>query len=303
MTVNIDPSEVRGGASPAPSFARARLRLPLRTMLIGGLGGAGLIAFTVGAFSFFSTLADPRARLPKPVQSAASMPDLKDGLPALVDSNGPAKATTFNLPRPTATEPVEASQPIVQKAAVADPAPEPAKEAVAAAPAAKPEAVASAAAFDPQAPALRTGPTPPQIQNAATVPATRTAAIVAPPVRTVATIAPARAETVKAKPVQAASIAPVASPSHEPEAQAEPTSTATVTSPPPAHRAVAAKPTVQKAAARKATAKTASAEPDDAPAATPAAASSDDSDIPGARQFRAGVKAITGIFGGDTKED
>ncbi|GJD67346.1 hypothetical protein [Methylobacterium gnaphalii] len=288
MTVNIDPSEVRARTSAMPVAAKARRRLPLRAMLIGGLGGAGLIAFTVGAFSFFSTLADPRIRISRPMPVAALMPDLKDGLPELVE--GPVqKSATFNLPRPETAEPAPAQPAPVEQAATP--------------PAAEPAPVEHAA-FDPQAPALRSGTTPPPIQNAPTVPATRTVAVVAPPARPAATIPPARTETVKAKPVQANAVAAVA-PSREAEPLVEPASTATVSSPAavqPPRKPVAAKPAVQKTAARKTPAAKTVADAEPAAAGTPAATASDDSDIPGAQQLRAGVKAITGLFGGDKDE-
>lgn len=290
MTVNIDPSEVRNATSTPQPTAQPRLRRPTRAVLIGGLGGAGLLAFSVGAFSFFSTLADPRARTPRPMQAAASMPDLKDGMPTLV--NGEAvptpKAATLNLPRPIVVEPAAAQPAPVVKTAVATPIADPAP-------------VARTAASEPQAPALRSSPTPPPIQNAATLPETRTVTTAAPPARTVATIAPARTETVKAKPVQASAVAP----SETREPVKEPTSTATATARPP-RTPVAVKPPVQKTAARKTPGtKTVADASDPAPAAasTSTSAASDESDIPGARQFRAGVKAIGGLFGGDGKDD
>lgn len=293
MAVSIDQSEVRNRSSITSPLQKRRARFPLRAVLIGGVGGAALLAFSVAAFSFFSDLADPRTRAPRFAPAAASMPDLKDGLPALV-SGEPAgaapRAATLNLPRPNAAEPPPAAVQPAALPGVAEPAP------------------SDTGASEAEALPLRTGVNPPPIQNAATLPETETTTVVKP-VRTVATIAPDRAETVKAKPVPASSVA--ALPRTAPDPTQEPTSTATAVAAPVAattRKPVAAKPSVQKNAARKAgPSKTVAdaSEPapvEAAPASPATSAASDEPEIPGARQLREGLKAIGGIFGG-SKDD
>ncbi|MER2248984.1 hypothetical protein ABS772_03545, partial [Methylorubrum podarium] len=109
MSVAIHPSETR----PSEARAQARFRLPVVAGVAGG--GVALLAFAVGAFSFFSDLADPRTRPARIAPVASQWPDLKDGVPAL------APATAGALP-----EPRRASLPAVPAAEPAPPAPSPA---------------------------------------------------------------------------------------------------------------------------------------------------------------------------------
>lgn len=158
MSVTIHPSQTR----PAESRAPARRRLPV---ILGAAGGsAALLVFAVGAFAFFSNLADPRSRPARITPVASQWPDLKDGVPALAPASiGLPEARRANLP---AAEP------------------------------------AAAAAKAPEvAPPARANL---QIEPAPTVPAaTRTAAALAPAKVTVP-LPPSRSEMVQAKTEQPA---------------------------------------------------------------------------------------------------
>lgn len=285
MTVSIAPSEVRSRSSVETSSVKTRgIRLPLRTILIAGIGGAGLTAFSICAFSFFSDLADPRARMPRVAPIAAKMPDLKDGIPALSPESAPSeppRAANLNLPRPSAPAPT-APEPI---------APSPAP--------------AMAAASEPAAPRSRTGPASKAailpIQNVTTLAVARTAAVIAPP-RVAATLAPARDETVRAKvgqPSSFVSLAPQADVQRVPQAVSEPAPERTEAS-----AAQKRKPAPAKVAARKPAAKPVAdaSEASPGPAAPAAPSASDDNEIlgmpiPGGRQIRAGFKGIKAMFG------
>ncbi|EHP89751.1 hypothetical protein MetexDRAFT_5355, partial [Methylorubrum extorquens DSM 13060] len=98
MSVTIHPSQTR----PAESRAPARRRLPV---ILGAAGGsAALLVFAVGAFAFFSDLADPRSRPARIAPVASQWPDLKDGVPALAPASvGLPEARRASLP---AAEPV-----------------------------------------------------------------------------------------------------------------------------------------------------------------------------------------------------
>lgn len=167
MSVTIHPSQTR----PAESRAPARRRLPV---ILGAAGGsAALLVFAVGAFAFFSDLADPRSRPARIAPVASQWPDLKDGVPALAPASvGLPEARRASLP---AAEPVA-------PAAAPPPAP-----VVAAAPEIAPPARANL-----------------PIEPAPTVPAaSRTAAALAPAKVTVP-LPPSRSEMVQAKTEQPA---------------------------------------------------------------------------------------------------
>ncbi|WP_253389610.1 hypothetical protein [Methylorubrum extorquens] len=167
MSVTIHPSQTR----PAESRAPARRRLPV---ILGAAGGsAALLVFAVGAFAFFSDLADPRSRPARIAPVASQWPDLKDGVPALAPaSNGLPEARRASLP---AAEPV--------------------------APAASPPPAPVAAAAPEIAPPARANL---PIEPAPTVPAAaRTAAALAPAKVTVP-LPPSRSEMVQAKTEQPA---------------------------------------------------------------------------------------------------
>lgn len=158
MSVTIHPSQTR----PAESRAPARRRLPV---ILGAAGGsAALLVFAVGAFAFFSNLADPRSRPARITPVASQWPDLKDGVPALAPASiGLPEARRASLP-------------------AAEPAP-------------------AAAATPEVAPPARANL---QIEPAPTVPAaTRTAAALAPAKVTVP-LPPSRSEMVQAKTEQPA---------------------------------------------------------------------------------------------------
>ncbi|MEG9504537.1 MAG: hypothetical protein MIN69_22220, partial [Methylorubrum extorquens] len=167
MSVTIHPSQTR----PAESRAPARRRLPV---ILGAAGGsAALLVFAVGAFAFFSDLADPRSRPARIAPVASQWPDLKDGVPALAPASvGLPEARRASLP---AAEPV---------ATAAAPSPAP----------------VAAAAPEIAPPARATLP----IEPAPTVPAAaRTAAALAPAKVTVP-LPPSRSEMVQAKTEQPA---------------------------------------------------------------------------------------------------
>ncbi len=298
MSVAIHPSETRPNPVP-PRAGRARPPWRLAAGIV--LGGAALAGFTAGAFSFFSGLADPRAR-PVPVASVASQwPDLKDGVPALAE--GPAAAPT-RLSLPPALPPAEPPQraeaaPVPVQAAKA----EPARAEIAKPPARietpepKAEPVRAAASGRPNLP----------IEPASTLAPTRTAAAVVP-AKVAAPLAPARTETVRAKAEQPARFVSLPA---KPEATKPEPSKAEVrkaeSRKPEAPKAEAkATPRPDKAekteAARKTAARTRVTTAEAAPAApapAPSAATDDEPEllglkIPGGRQLRDGWNATVG---------
>jgi len=275
MTVAIHPTEAR----PHPTEARPASRS--RGVLFAGFGLLALGAFAAGSFSFFSTLADPRAK-PRSSLAAASWPELKDGVPALAET-APAGVPVQNLPRqrPSESERV-ANGPAVPVAPVASPA-EPIR-AQAARPAPEPAPALAPVAQAPALPARETKRTPP-IENAATVAVTSKAVpLVAP--RAVTAIAPARAETVKAKPAQPSRFVSLPSEGGRAEAPTQ--------KPKPAAKVAApAKPQAPKLVA------------DAQPAPAVPSAAPDEPEvmgvkIPGGRQIRDGFKAVGSLFGGES---
>ena len=297
MSVAIHPSETRRGGSK--DSARPRMR----TIAAIGGGGVAVLAFAAGAFTFFSDLADPRARPVRnaPVAPLASQwPDLKDGVPALATASAepPPELRRASLP---------AAEPSPPPAAIAAPAPVQAASVQAASVQAAPAAV-------PPVPARAALP----IEPVQTVPpAARTTASVSP-AKVAVPLPPTRSETVRAKAEQPAKF--VSLPATKPE------TARTEASKPERGRAEASKPEAGKSeagkseaikaeAARKTVApararapetkptQTASAQ---APAASPPAAreASDEPEllgvkIPGGRQIRDGWDAaVSGLLGG-----
>lgn len=228
MTVSIDPSDVRQHAT-----VKVRKTSKLRILVGAGLGSVALAAFTVGAFSFFSGLADPRARNTRPAP-VASMPDLKDGLPELrqADATAPS-APVLNLPKPPAAVATAAEAPIEPATLRSD---ADATGSVAKPPAAKQSALTKAV---------------PQIENAPVVTAEPNPSPV---------IAPSKAETVQAKPVETRAVAAIVAPPAKPE------TTEDVAPPAQPQASAPAKP-AEKAAESK---KPAKAAPPKAAAAKPA---------------------------------
>ena len=299
-----------------------------------GLGAAAFAAFTYGAFSFFSDLADPRARAPRPAPMASAWPDLKDGVPALarpVETKPPALVTAAAEtpspvesfpPAPPPAAPAPAAAPNI--AASLEPAPAMAPElkpAVEPAPVAPAQAESSPAPVAPAQAESSPAPTPPlrgnrpdlPIVTVATVGAARILTPIEPP-RPIAAILPAKAETVRAKPVPTTfvslpsdaeatpapqTVAAAAEPAPAPMASGESKPAASPAAKPrkPALSRAAAKPT--RTAAREAEPQAAEAAAAPAPAPK---AESDDSGafdaIPGGREIRHGVKAIGDLFTG-----
>ncbi|WP_342150551.1 hypothetical protein [Methylorubrum sp. SB2] len=283
MSVAIHPSETRPNAGP-PRAGRPRLRLAAGIVL----GGTALAGFTVGAFSFFSGLADPRVRPVAVAPVASQWPDLKDGVPALAE--GPAPAPT-RLSLPPAEPPTQRAEmpaaPI--QAAKAPPAQveparaETAKPAVAKVEAPKPEPKAEpvrAASGRPNLP----------IEPASTLAPARTAAAVVP-AKVAAPLAPARTETVRAKAEQPARFVSLPAKPETPKPQT-----------PKAEAKATPRPDkAEKEAARKPAARTRVTTAEATPAApAPAAAVADDEPellgmkIPGGRQLRDGWNATVG---------
>lgn len=226
MTVTIDPSDMRPSGQRQPKQAR----VALRQVLLAGIGACALAAFTAGAFSFFSSLADPRAKTARPIPVASAWPDLKDGVPALSSRPGGGSAevatkTVLNLPRPdeagaqrgvasgsdvplrdTSQDQAEYAPPAAADARpdITKPAPStaaPSTDAAAPPQLVTPDAVASLDAAGPaQKPAsAASGRTPPPIENAELVTSEiKTAAVIAP-ARVAPAIAPSRSESVRAK--------------------------------------------------------------------------------------------------------
>ncbi|MFG5119145.1 hypothetical protein [Methylorubrum sp. POS3] len=315
MSVAIHPSETRPNPVP-PRSGRARSRLFLAAGIL--LGGTALAGFTAGAFSFFSGLADPRARPAQVAPVASQWPDLKDGVPALAEGPG-AEPTRLSLPpaeppaaRANAAPAAPMPERIVAKAepiASAPPQPsrsEPAGAAIAKAETARPETARPEAAkpeiaksemsqplAEPARSSAASGRTNLPIEPVQALAApTRAAAPVAPP-RTAATLAPARSETVRAKAEQPARFVSL------PASKAD----SAKATPKPEPKAEATRKPVAPARTRVTSADAASpAAPAAAPAPTPAV---DDEPellgvkIPGGRQIRDGWKATVGGLIGD----
>lgn len=185
MSVAIHPSETRRTEGQAPS----RLRLPV---LVGAAGGSvALLAFAVGAFSFFSDLADPRSRPVRIAPVASQWPDLKDGVPALAPSSaGPPNETrreTRQASLPAAEPAISAAMPAAMPAAL---------------PVTLPTAQVQAAAPESPPPAPARAPLP--IEPAATVPAAARTAATVTPTKVAVPLPPSRSETVRAKTEQPA---------------------------------------------------------------------------------------------------
>ena len=282
MSVAIHPSETR----PSEARAQARFRLPVVAGVAGG--GVALLAFAVGAFSFFSDLADPRTRPARIAPVASQWPDLKDGVPAL------APATAGALP-----EPRRASLPAVPAAEPAPPAPSPA-------PVAAKEQAAAPVQIAASPPPPARPPLP--IEPAPTVPpASRTAAAVAPAKVTVP-LPPSRSETVRAKTEQPARFVSLPA-TAKPEAKVETkldakaktekdkTEKAEIVKSDPARKAASA------ARSRPADARPTQTASAQVPAARPAQDAADEPEllgvkIPGGRQIREGWDAaVNGLLG------
>ena len=273
MSVTIHPSQTR----PAESKAPARRRLPLILGAAGG--GTALLVFAVGAFAFFSDLADPRSRPARIAPVASQWPDLKDGVPALA----PAAS---GLP-----EGRRASLPITEPAA----------------PAAPPPAPMASAAPEIAPPARANLP----IEPAPTVPAAaRTAAALAPAKVTVP-LPPSRSEMVQAKTEQPARFVSLPAKTKpeitKTEAKAEAraktdSAKAEIAKAEPAKADLGRKPApvVRDRATEARPTQTASAQ---APAARPAQDAAEEPEllgvkIPGGRQIRDGWDAaVSGLLG------
>lgn len=285
MTVTIDPSEIR----PGPVALTRRPTLPVRTILLTAGGGLGLVAFTFGAFSFFSGLADPRARTIRPMPFAASLPDLKDGVPALVPSAATGQTAKREASVVSPTPAPEREE--VGLRAEAQPTPRaPLQVASAEPPAAVSDATGSVAPRG-AATVAKIRPAPP-IENAAVVAADRTSVPLVAPARIAGPLAPAKAETVRARTAEPRAFASLPSEPTKPE-PTKPESAKPVAAgkPKPAHaRATAAKPVAE-----------ASAQPQPMAQAKPVSDASDDPEVMGVkiwggREIRNGIKAV---FGGD----
>ncbi|WP_353612440.1 hypothetical protein [Methylobacterium sp. Leaf456] len=292
MSVAIHPSETRPNQAP-PRAGRARPRLRLAAGIV--LGGTALAGFTVGAFSFFSSLADPRVRPVAVAPVASQWPDLKDGVPALAE--GPAAAPT-RLSLPPAEPPTQRTEMPVAPIQAAKAVPvkaEPARAEIV-----KP-AVAKIETPEPRAEPVRAAasgrPNLP-IEPASTLAPARTAAPVVP-AKVAAPLAPARTETVRAKAEQPARFVslPAKPETPKPEARKPEAPKAEAKATPRSDKAEKAE-AARKQVARPRVA-TAEATPA-APASAPAAAVTDDEPellgmkIPGGRQLRDGWNATVG---------
>ena len=315
MSVAIHPSEARRSGSR--DSARPRMR---NLALIGG--SVALLAFTAGAFSFFSDLADPRARPARsaPVVPLASQwPDLRDGVPALAEApaGAPQELRRASLrvavpaalpsPDPVAPAPVQASPTVVPAA--------PARAALPLEPAQTlPPAARTAAAVTPAKVAVPLPPTRSETVRAKTEQPAKFVSL------------PAKPETPKpetaTKPETAAK--PQAKADHAPSGTARAAATKAEASKAEASKSERAKAEAAKAEAAKAEAarrtvsparartpetkptRTASAQAPAEPAANPPAAreASDEPEllgvkIPGGRQIREGWDAaVNGLLGG-----
>ncbi|WP_147016580.1 hypothetical protein [Methylorubrum extorquens] len=275
MSVTIHPSQTR----PAESRAPARRRLPV---ILGAAGGsAALLVFAVGAFAFFSDLADPRSRPARIAPVASQWPDLKDGVPALAPASiGLPEARRASLPVAEPVAPAAAPSPAPVAAAAPEIAP-PARANLPIEPAPTvPAAARTAAAL---APAKVTVPLPPSRSEMVQAKTEQPARFVSLPAKTKPEIAKveakveartktetAKAETAKVEPAKA-------DPSRKP-------------APVVRNRATEARPT-----------QTASAQ---APAARPAQDAAEEPEllgvkIPSGRQIRDGWDAaVSGLLGG-----
>lgn len=275
MSVTIHPSQTR----PAESRAPARRRLPV---ILGAAGGsAALLVFAVGAFAFFSDLADPRSRPARIAPVASQWPDLKDGVPALAPASiGLPEARRASLPVAEPVAPAAAPSPAPVAAAAPEITP-PARANLPIEPAPTvPAAARTAAAL---APAKVTVPLPPSRSEMVQAKTEQPARFVSLPAKTKPEIAKteakveARTKTEIAK-AEAAKVEPTkADPSRKP-------------APVLRNRATEARPT-----------QTASAQ---APAARPAQDAAEEPEllgvkIPGGRQIRDGWDAaVSGLLGG-----
>lgn len=281
MSVTIHPSQTR----PAERRAPARRRLPVILGAAGG--GAALLVFAVGAFSFFSDLADPRSRPARIAPVASQWPDLKDGVPALAPASVdlPPEARRASLPAAEPTAPV-ASPPPAPVAAVA------------------PEIAPPVRANLP-------------IEPAPTVPAAaRTAAALAPAKVTVP-LPPSRSEMVQAKTEQPARFVSlpaktkpeIAKTEAKVEARTKSDTTKTEKAKVEAAKSDLSRkpaPVIRNRAADARPAQTASAQ---VPAARPAQDAAEEPEllgvkIPGGRQIREGWDAaVSGLLGGKSNSE
>jgi hypothetical protein len=303
MSVAIHPSETR----PSEARAQARFRLPVVAGIAGG--SAALLVFAVGAFSFFSDLADPRSRPARIAPVASQWPDLKDGVPALAPSvaGSPPEPLRASL---AAVEPAAPASTATAPAAVQVAAPVQVATPVQVTPPAQVAAPTRAAepvraATPPASPARANLP----IEPAPTVPAAiRTAATVAP-AKVMVPLPPTRSESVRAKTEQPAKFVSLPAPkakseSAKVEAKGEAKGEAKSEAKSEVARTDAARkavPTARNRAAETRPTQTASAQP---PAAKPAQDTADEPEllgvkIPGGRQIREGWDAaVNGLLGG-----
>ena len=288
MTVAIDPSDVRAAVPPG---AQAR-RFPLRMIIVAGLGGCGLVGFTVAAFSFFSGLADPRVRTARPAPVAINLPDIKEGVPALApeaEGSAPkaAAAPILNLPPPRAEPPAIATAepdlglrrdpPVVSTSAAPMSAASDATGSVA------PRGALKAV---------------PAIENAQTVVADAKPAPLIAPSKAAGPISPGKAETVRAKAAEPRAVAALSEPVVPEPARAASARSEKAKS----DLAQPKRKPVASVHARTAAAKTAleaSASVPGEASASRAEAASDDPEvlgvpIPGGRHIRDGIKSMFG---------
>lgn len=277
MTVAIDPSETRHRPAARKRDGSARRRV----ILLSGIGGLALVAFTAGAFSFFSGLADPRANRVRVASVAASWPDLKDGVPALVSETGAGTAPKLSLPasppKPLRSEPQQtervAAPPESQTAARSVPA--------------RPEPVQDA----PQGASAKRLP---PIEPVALVTTADPAPLVAT-ARTASPLAPLKTETVRAKAIEPSSFVSLSPADAPPEAPEPAPAKRKAVQPARAANAAPASPVAPRpAAAPKPAVREASAQP-------AAAEADEDTEIfgvkipslaPAGRKLREGMEAL-----------
>ncbi len=309
MSVAIHPSEAR----PSEARAQARFRLPVIAGVAGG--GVALVVFAVGAFSFFSDLADPRSRPTRIAPVASQWPDLKDGVPALAPPTGgpvtaprraslPSAEPTPSPPVPAqAATPIPVAAPAQATAPVQAAAPVQATLPAQATPTTQAVLPARGAARVQAAAALSARGNPP-IEPAPTVPATGRTAAALPPAKVTVPLPPSRSETVRAKTEQPAKFVSLPAPKAKPEiAKAENKPETKLEAKAETAKADAARKAVPAPRNRTAETRppqTASAQP---PAANPAQDSADEPEllgvkIPGGRQIREGWDAaVNGLLG------
>ena len=279
------PSEARPEVTLVPRPSGRLPRLSLRTVLGAAVGSAAALGFAVGAYSFFGDMVDPRARPPRPVQTASSWPEMRDGVPPIAtDPSAEIRSARLDPAPPPAKLDLPAPPPIEARA---EPVPAP----VAVAPPPPPPAPAPVVAAAP--PPAETTPPAKRAQ-----PPLQDVALIGPP-PAMAALGPTKAETLKAKKLPARYAAlPAAD---------EPAKTEKPDAPPPAAegpaaktgtvKPTAAKPPAAKSASRKAQTAKAAPEPEApvAEAAPPRHATEEpDTDLPGVRQIRDGFKAVFG---------